>query len=295
MTPEELKEIEAFVVKLLKEEIGPIIKDNSGTTLQQYVDKSDNKVDLVTKFDKSIEATVKETITRKYGDTFKFIGEEEYVAGETRVGNEPTFILDPIDGTTNFIHGFPFSCVSLGLTIEGKPVVGVVYNPHLEQIFHASKGNGAFLNGTKIDVLKRPLLLQKSVFGLEGGADRKDVEPDSNFNIKMATYKNLLSESGGFIHGFRSIGSAALNTCYTALGVYDAYWEGGCYAWDVCAGWCILEEAGGCMVGGNPGEWTIPMDRRVYLAVRGGCSREEQRKFVEDTWRQSAGDLQYKF
>lgn len=295
MSPEELKEIETFVVELLKTKVGPIIKENAGTTLQQYVDKSNNKVDLVTQFDKSIESTVKEIIHAKYGDKFKFVGEEEYVVGVTKISNEPTFILDPIDGTTNFIHAFPFSCCSMGLTIDGKSVMGVVYNPHLDQIFHASKGNGSFLNGERIHVTERPLTLQKSIFGLEGGADRKDSEPDSNFNIKMQTYKNLLSESGGFIHGFRSIGSAALNTCYTAIGVFDAYWEGGCYAWDVCAGWCILEEAGGSMFGGNPGEWCVPVDRRVYLAVRGGCTKEEQKKFVEDAWKQSAGELKYVF
>ncbi|CAL9729754.1 inositol monophosphatase 2 [Monosporozyma unispora] len=290
-TSEELKSIETFIVNLLHDEVGPIIKSETGTTFQQYVDKA-NAVDLVTKYDKQIEQTIKEKIYAKYGDKFKFIGEEEYVPGETKITNDPTFILDPIDGTTNFIHAFPFSCCSLGLAVNGHPVVGVVYNPHLNQLFHASKGNGAFVNNDKINVKTRPLILQKSVVGLEGGADRKE-GPDGNFDKKMTTYRNLLRENGGFIHGFRSLGSAALNVCYTASGILDAYWEGGCYAWDVCAGWCILEEAGGRMFGGNPGDWEIPIDKRCYLAVRGGCNGKEQEQLVKDFWAQVAGDLDY--
>lgn len=288
---EELKSIETFIANLLHDEIGPIIKSETGTTFQQYVDKA-NAVDLVTKYDKQIEQTIKTKIHETYGDKFQFIGEEEYVPGVTQITNSPTFILDPIDGTTNFIHAFPYSCCSLGLAIDGHPVVGVVYNPHLDQLFQASKGNGAFLNGQRIDVTKRPLTLQKSVLGLEGGAERKE-GPDGNFDKKMATYKNLLSESGGFIHGFRSLGSAALNVCYTAAGILDGYWEGGCWAWDVCAGWCILEEAGGKMVGGNKGEWKIPIDRRCYLAIRGGCEESEQDRFVKDMWKQVDGELKY--
>ena len=109
----------------------------------------------------------------------------------------------------------------------------------------------------------------------------------------MTTYKNLLSEDGGFIHGYRSFGSAAMNICHTAIGVLDAYWEGGCWAWDVCAGWCILEEAGGKIVGGNPGEWDVPINRRCYLAIRGGCGKNEQDKFAKDFWNQVDGKLQY--
>ena len=290
-TNAELKEIENFIVNLLRDKIGPIIKSKTSTTFQQYSDKV-NAVDLVTEYDKQVEAIIKDTIKNKFGDKFNFIGEEEYIPGKTEITNSPTFILDPIDGTTNFIHGFPYSCCSLGLAIDGHPVVGVVYNPHLNQLFHASRGNGAHLNNQKINVTNRPLTLQKSLIGLEGGSERSE-EPDSNFNKKMTTYKNLLSEKGGFIHGYRSFGSAAMNICHTALGVLDAYWEGGCWAWDVCAGWCILEETGGRIVGGNPNEWDVPINGRCYLAIRGGCDKHEQSKFAKDFWDQVDGKLQY--
>lgn len=290
-TTKKLKEIETFIVNLLRDKVGPIIKAKTGTTFQQYIDKA-NAVDLVTKYDKQVEEIIKCAIKDKFGDICHFIGEEEYVSGETEFTNDPTFILDPIDGTTNFIHGFPYSCCSLGLAIDGQPVVGVVYNPHLNQLFYASRGNGAYFNDQKINVTTRPLILQKSLIGLEAGFERSE-EPDSNFNKKMTTYKNLLSENGGFIHGYRSFGSAAMNICHTALGVLDAYWEGGCWAWDVCAGWCILEETGGKMVGGNPGEWNIPINGRCYLALRGGCNENEQKEFVKDFWDQVDGKLHY--
>ena len=291
LTQQELKSIENNIVKLLKEQVGPIIKQQSGQYLTQSYDDKANQVDLVTKSDKNIEFIIKGKLNELY-PTFLFVGEEEYVPGETKISNEPTFVVDPIDGTTNFIHGFPYSCCSIGLAENGKPVMGAIFNPHLNQLFHASKGNGAFVNDEPITVAKRPLSLQKSVIGLEGGADRAD-SPGSNFDIKMSTYKNLLSDKGGFIHGFRSLGSAAMNICYTALGIFDGYWEGGCWAWDVCAGWCIIEECGGRIIGGNKNDWDIGIDRRVYFAIRGGCSSEEQKKFAEDFWDQTTGDLKY--
>ncbi|AJU59498.1 CPS_HP_G0141940.mRNA.1.CDS.1 [Saccharomyces cerevisiae] len=290
LTRQVLEEVENTFIELLRSKIGPLVKSHAGTNFCSYDDKA-NGVDLVTALDKQIESIIKETLTAKYPG-FKFIGEETYVKGVTKITNDPTFIVDPIDGTTNFIHGYPYSCTSLGLAEMGKPVVGVVFNPHLNQLFHASKGNGAFLNDQEIKVSKRPLILQKSLIALEGGSERTEGS-QGNFDKKMNTYKNLLSESGAFVHGFRSAGSAAMNICYVASGMLDAYWEGGCWAWDVCAGWCILEEAGGIMVGGNCGEWNIPLDRRCYLAIRGGCESMEQKRFAESFWPHVAGELEY--
>lgn len=290
LSAEELKEVEASLIELAKTEVGPLIKSQSGTKFESYEDKANN-VDLVTVVDKKVEGIVRDFLKKKYPN-FDFIGEESYVKGETMIGQKPTFIVDPIDGTTNFIHGYPYSCTSLGLSENGKPVVGVVHNPHLNQTFHASKGNGAFLNGECINVSPRPLVLQKSIIGLEAGSER-DETPGSNFENKLHTIKNLLSEKGGFIHGSRSVGSSAMNLCYVASGLLDAYWEGGPWAWDVCAGWCILEECGGTMVSGNPGEWEIPLDNRCYLAVRGGAKQEEQKWFIESLWSHVEGKLQY--
>lgn len=290
LSKEELKEVENVLINLVTTEIGPLIQCQSGTKFESYEEKA-NDVDLVTVVDKKVEYIIKDALREKYPD-FEFVGEESYVSGVTKIGKKPTFIVDPIDGTTNFIHGYPYSCTSLGLAEDGKAVVGVVFNPHLNQLFHASKGNGAFLNDERIKVTPRCLTLQKSIIGFEAGAERAE-GPNGNFEKKLVTLKNLLSDKGGFIHGVRSVGSAAMNICYVANGMLDAYWEGGPWAWDVCAGWCILEESGGVMVGGDPNEWEIPLDKRCYLAVRGGSKHEEQKWFIESFWSHVEGKMSF--
>lgn len=111
--------------------------------------------------------------------------------------------------------------------------------------------------------------------------------------VKANTFARLArsTESGGaMVHSLRSFGSAALNLCGVAAGQLDAYWEAGCWAWDVCAGWCILDEAGGVMVGANPGEWEASLEGRRYFAVRGDGETKEkgitagQKAFVEEFW-----------
>jgi len=125
-----------------------------------------------------------------------------------------------------------------------------------------------------------------------------------NWAAKTGTFVNLVKAQGGMVHGLRSTGSSALNLCGVAAGGVDAYWEGGCWAWDVAAGWCILEEAGGMMASANAGE-EARVDGRVYLAVRGvggqggkgvdtgDAGREMQRRFVEEVWGCVEGRLEY--
>ncbi|SCU87966.1 LADA_0E07338g1_1 [Lachancea dasiensis] len=294
LTKEQLKDIETKLVELAAKQVGPLIKEHAGTQFEAFDDKA-NQVDLVTAVDKKIESIIKQSLSTLYPD-FKFVGEESYEEDHTVIGKEPTFIIDPIDGTTNFIHGYPYSCTSMGLVENGVPVCGVVFNPHLDEMYHASAGNGAFLNGKPLKVTERELKLQQSVIALEAGSERSSGSSgDDNFDIKQATYRNLLSDQGGYIHGSRSCGSAAMNMCMVAAGKLDAYWEGGCWAWDVCAGWCILAEAGGIVVGGNPQEWEVPVDERCYLAVRGGCSQPAQKGFVKEFWSHVAGKLKYRW
>jgi myo-inositol-1(or 4)-monophosphatase len=109
--------------------------------------------------------------------------------------------------------------------------------------------------------------------------------------VKADTFAALAHQDGAMVHSLRSLGSAALNLCEVASGALDAYWEAGCWAWDVCAGMCILSETGGLVVDGNPGAWEVEIDTRRYLAVRGdGMQKDEkgfsrgQRDFVEDFW-----------
>src|SRR5262249_22148102 len=139
---------------------------------------------------------------------------------------------------------------------------------------------------------------KSSVIGIEFGSDR--IGP--NFEVKTETFKNLSSANGGMVHALRSYGSAALNLCSVASGFLDAYWEGGCWEWDVCAGWIILEEAGGKILDGNPREGPDDRDRameapdlcgRVYLAVRGSHSAQEAESWVREFWSLMAGRLEY--
>ncbi|KAJ8102014.1 inositol monophosphatase [Lipomyces tetrasporus] len=282
----DLVEIRDFLVDLAKQ-AGELITSNTGKT--SYDDKV-NSVDLVTETDAAVEKLVATICAEKYPH-FEFMGEESYVPGVTKLTDKPTFIVDPIDGTTNFIHSFPFSCTSLGFAINRHPVVGVVYNPFLNLMYAGIKGRGSFLNGTQKLPLREPpvgskLTLQNALIGIEWGTQRSGV----NFEVKTDTFKKLAAEDGNMVHGFRSLGSAAMNMCAVAAGQLDAYWEGGCYAWDVCAGWVILTEAGGRVVGGNPGIWEPAVDQRIYLAVRGGDGSEQ---FIEDFWDSIEGELEY--
>ena len=253
--------------------------------------------DIVTETDQAIEALVSTRLREAY-PSFEFVGEETYVPGQTKITDAPTFIVDPIDGTTNFVHGFPAACISLGFALGRVPSVGVVYNPFTDVLYTGVRGRGSFqlrnaslpdgspgkgpreqlpLAGTG-----RPLgELSTTLVAVEWGSQRDG----ENFEIKLRTFRALTAtkeQGGAMVHSLRSLGSAALNICACAAGQVDLYWEGGCYAWDVCAGWCILNEAGGRMVSGNPGEWDPELDSRIYLAVRGAS--EGQKEIVEEFW-----------
>ncbi|SCV05556.1 LANO_0H10088g1_1 [Lachancea nothofagi CBS 11611] len=289
----DLLSIEKYLCELAQKHVGPIIKAKSGTQHTYDAKSGSRAVDIVTAIDKQVEKLIWDNVKQKYPE-FKFIGEESYVAGQTKITDEPTFIIDPIDGTTNFVHDFPFSCTSLGLAINKEPVVGVIYNPHLDLLVSASRDNGMRVNGQDFDFMAKkhemgPLHLAKSVVALQPGSAREG----PNFTTKMKTYEKLLSCDGGFVHGFRNLGSSAMTLAYICLGYLDSYWDGGCYAWDVCAGWCILRETGGRIVGANPGEWEVPVDNRTYLAVRGCENKQEQNEYIEKFWDCVEGKLNY--
>jgi len=221
--------------------------------------------------------------------TFSFIGEETYVPGSTRLTDAPTFIVDPIDGTTNFVHNFPAYCISLGFVVKKIPTVGVIYNPYTEDLYTAIKGKGAFLSrhggeGVRLPLKRNPEPLKDlstCLIGAEWGSDRSGV----NFEVKKKVFAKLAAskdDGGAMVHSLRCMGSAALNLAAVASGQQDVFWEGGCWAWDVAAGWCILSEAGGIMASGNPGDWKPEIDGRKYLAVRAAPSG--QKEIVVEFW-----------
>jgi len=238
-------------------------------------------VDLVTETDQAVEKLILTSLHERY-PSFEFMGEETYKPGDT-IGPAPTFILDPIDGTTNFVHRHPYVAISLGLAVNLTPVIGIIYNPFTSTLYSAISGQGAYLNQTQKLPLTPPTpltTLNTCLVAIEWGSDRSG----NDFAVKSKTFSKLAAtkeNGGGMVHGLRSFGSAALNLCAVASGSIDVYWEAGCWAWDVCAGWVILKEAGGIMVDANPGNWEPRVDERRYMAVRGG---EGQKGIVEEFW-----------
>lgn len=270
----------------------------------------------MTETDQAVERMVSTRLREAY-PAFSFVGEETYIAGETKVTSAPTFIVDPIDGTTNFVHGFPSACISLGFAQDRAPAVGVVYNPFQDVLFTGIRGAGGYMqrNASLAEGSGRGPRQRLPLAGREEGSGGRKVGPPlgdlstalvavewgsqregENFEIKARTFRALTAskEGGGsMVHSLRSLGSAALNLCACAAGQVDLYWEGGCYAWDVAAGWCILSEAGGRMVSGNPGVWDTALDSRIYLAVRGASSG--QKEIVEEFWKVIGdGRMEYK-
>lgn len=278
-----------------------------------------NAVDIVTKTDTDVETFIHTSIQREY-PSHAFIGEELYSKGSSKdylVTDEPTWIVDPLDGTVNFTHAFPMFCVSIALVVEQRPVIGVVFAPMLNQLFSACRGKGAWLNETT----QLPLLGKsigpipsnapgRCIFSCEWGKDRRD-KPGSNLHRKIETFVNMAAEpsgrggKGGMVHGVRSLGSATLDLAYIAMGSLDLWWEGGCWEWDVAAGICLVEEAGGLVTGANPPEnWeSCKIERaklggRLYLAIRPAfdgkdeTGRASQERAVREIWKRAV-ELDY--
>ncbi|BFZ19747.1 hypothetical protein BsWGS_22786 [Bradybaena similaris] len=233
MSEAELQEIYNTALEVASR-AGQVIKE--AFLKEKMVDTKISQADLVTETDKAVEILVHELITAKFPN-HKFIGEETTAAtGERcKLTDDPTWIIDPIDGTTNFVHSIPEVAFSLGVTVGKKPVVGVVYIPMKEELFTARLGHGAYLNGKKLHTNKIQEL-KKAVVIMEGGSSRDAAV----VNDKIKNIHTVVTHS----HGIRSYGSAALNLSYVAAGRGDAYVEYGVHIWDFIAGALIATEAG---------------------------------------------------
>eukprot|EP00252_Welwitschia_mirabilis_P024786 TRINITY_DN7480_c0_g1_i1.p1 TRINITY_DN7480_c0_g1~~TRINITY_DN7480_c0_g1_i1.p1 ORF type:complete len:338 (-),score=49.96 TRINITY_DN7480_c0_g1_i1:296-1309(-) len=212
------------------------------------------KVDLVTETDKACEDLVFRFLKDKYPN-HKFIGEESSaVNGTDELSDLPTWIIDPVDGTTNFVHRFPFVCISIGLTISKIPTVGVVYNPILGELFTAVRGRGAFLNGIPIKSSSNSDL-GSALLAAEIGTKRdKETVDAATSRINWFLFK---------VRSLRVNGSCALNLCGVACGRLDLMYELGFGGpWDVAAGVLIVQEAGGCVFDPSGKEVNI-MSQRV--------------------------------
>lgn len=189
--------------------------------------------DLVTEADKKAESIILDIIARHFPDHAILAEESGYLGDQT--ANPYLWAIDPLDGTTNYAHGYPVACVSVGLMIEGIPQVGAIYNPFRRELFRGAKGLGATLNRRPIRV--SPIAsLEKSLLVSGFAYDRRETL-DNNY----AEFCHLTH----LTQGVRRSGSAALDLADVACGRLEGYWERGIKAWDIVAGVVILEEAGG--------------------------------------------------
>ena len=223
-------------LKNLINEICLIVKDCGKVILnadreKMAIDTKSGIADLVTEYDKNIQKQL-EISLKKILPEAKFIGEEG--SSDKLTDDGFAFIVDPIDGTTNFIKDYHHSAISVAL-LKGKEVVaGVVYNPYLDEVFHAIKGQGAFCNGKKISVSDRPVGNALILFG--SSPYQKDLYPKTMEILSEYFYKAL---------DIRRSGSAALDLCWVACGRAELYFELQTSPWDFAAGKLLVEEAGG--------------------------------------------------
>ncbi|KAF9535706.1 hypothetical protein CPB83DRAFT_842189 [Crepidotus variabilis] len=269
LTARDLQEILSFTVALAYR-AGELIIEGSEVIIQAPPDSESgvlekkNAVDLVTEYDVRVEELVKKELGSKY-PTFGFVGEESYSAGSRPpLTDAPTFCVDPIDGTTNFVHGLPYCCISLGLIYKRRPVLGVVFNPFTGQLFTGAKGQGSFVQQGKnsqprrLPFAQRPrglASLSQANIAVEWGSDRS-AETMLLKTRSMTRLAGDISAGGKMAHAIKSLGSAALNFCNVAQGGLDIYWEIGCWPWDVCAGIVISQEAG-CVITGSHDTFAI--------------------------------------
>ncbi|MBN2321681.1 MAG: inositol monophosphatase [Acidobacteria bacterium] len=197
-------------------------------------------INLVTEVDIAAEEMIVTRLQERFPD-HSILAEEKN--NETR-GGACTWVIDPLDGTTNYAHGFPFFSVSIGLEISGKVLLGIVYDPVRDELFTARKGSGAFCNNEPLHVSKTESLNA----GLLATGFPYDIRTSEQNNLKNFCAFALRCQ------GVRRTGSAALDLCYVAAGRIDGFWESKLNPWDCAAGYLLVSEAGGLVtdyIGGS--------------------------------------------
>ncbi len=188
-------------------------------------------INLVTNLDREVESILIKSLRRKFPE-IGFLSEE---VGGIRGRSDLKWVIDPIDGTTNFAHGFPFYAISMALEEDKETLLGLVYDPERDELFYAEKGRGARLNEKPIKIsaqkdLKRCLLVTGFSYKLGESMEKN-----------LVHFRNFLITS----QAVRRMGSASLDLCYVACGRFDGFWELDLQPWDTAAAWLIVKEAGG--------------------------------------------------
>ncbi|XP_028290720.1 inositol monophosphatase 1-like [Gouania willdenowi] len=221
------------------------------------VNTKSSSVDLVTQTDQRVEKIIFSALKGKFGEgCHRFIGEESTV-DSCVLTDKPTWIIDPVDGTTNFVHGFPFVAVSIAFAVNKELEFGVVYSCMEDKMYKARRGQGAFCDDEPIYVsdVKE---IKKSIIISEHGTDRSPEKVKKIFS----TMQKILCIP---VHGLRGSGTAATNMCLVACGAVEAFFEIGIHCWDIAAGAVIVREAGGIILDVNGGPFDL-MSRRMVSA-----------------------------
>jgi myo-inositol-1(or 4)-monophosphatase len=215
--------------------------------------------DLVTQADFASQEIVQKTVLGAFPDHL-FLGEESEPTGVSSAENaapprnQYRWIVDPLDGTTNYVHGVPHYCVSLALEHNGRPLVGAVYDPVHDECFTAIDGRGAWLNGRPIRT-SGATTLSESLAAVGFPPNVPSDQPDLRLFLAMVPR----------CQGIRRTGSSALNLCYLAAGRFDLYWSYSTHVWDVAAGVLIVQEAGGRVT--SPTGSKFVLDDANFLAA----------------------------
>lgn len=231
---------------------GVVLQDHWGKL--ETIEEKGRSGDLVTEADKKAEAQILKVL-RRHVPEHQILAEESGQLGDRE--NEYLWAIDPLDGTTNYAHGYPIASVSVGLLIEGIPQVGAVYNPFRNELFRAAKGLGATCNRRPIRVSQTAELI-KSLLVTGFAYDRRETTDN---NYAEFCYLTHLTQ------GVRRSGCASLDLIDVACGRLDGYWEKGLRPWDIAAGIVLVEEAGGKVTAydGSP----LEIDSGRILATNG--------------------------
>ncbi|MHB8062277.1 MAG: inositol monophosphatase family protein [Ruminiclostridium sp.] len=213
-----------------------LVKEVGELLLQDMEDKKVLSKSGTANFVTEIDLKVQDIIVNKLK---QILPESSVIAEETKAStfslSKYTWILDPVDGTTNLMYGFKYSAIALGLIVEGVPYAGIVYNPYLKEVFTAQKGKGAFVNGQPIEVTKNQMLADSLITFGTSPYDRG--KTDETFRITKKVFSKC--------RDVRRTGSAALDICNVAAGRMDGFFEMELQPWDYAGASIILEEAGG--------------------------------------------------
>jgi myo-inositol-1(or 4)-monophosphatase len=216
------------------------------------------RIDLVTEYDRRSEQVLLDGISRRFPDHSVLAEESGAQVRESRV----RWVVDPLDGTTNFAHNYPFFCVSVGVEVDGALAAAAVFDPVREEMFAAAAGAGSSLNGrplrvSDIERLEDALLVTGFPYDVREHPERS-----------LPSFQAFLMRA----QGIRRDGSAALNLCYLAASRFDGFWEGHLSAWDMAAGVLIVREAGGTVTNYAGGPFAL--DARQILASNGRLHEE---------------------